>query len=147
MYQIKEIQKNNMHPNVGLLGRHIIRLFCTHICGKMRCNLRTSTFFSTLFFFRPYLFFNWNYALISLHFKEGSRQKGVDDYVSSSRPQASSRLLKMFTLVRFQVYFDLKLAELKKLWNFSKVWSKKLSKRLPKYFSKIVKKNHQNWYS
>ena len=95
-----------MHPNVGLLGRHIIRLFCTHICGKMRCNLHTSTFFSTLFFFRPYLFFNWNYALISLHFKEGSRQKGVDDYVSSSRPRASSRLLKMYTLLRFQVYFD-----------------------------------------
>ena len=63
-------------------------------------------FFFNPLFFRPYLFFNWNYALISLHFKEGSRQKGVDDYVSSSRPQASSRLLNIFTLLKFQVYKD-----------------------------------------
>ena len=122
----------DVHPNVGLLGRHIIRLFCTHICGKMRCNLHTT------FFFNPILFPTLFIFQLKLCFNKSTLQRGVKAKRSwwlcfiISPPSEQQATKYVYT---FEVSMSKKLRK-----RLLKMLSKRSSKILLK---KKIKKDHQ----
>ena len=85
--------------------------------------------------------------IVQILYKNHQETGGVDDYISSSRPQASSKLLKIFTLVRFQFYLKARWDKtaLKFLKSFVKEIIKKIVKIIVKYCTKIIKKTMDWW--